>query len=105
MFLTCERTVSGESTSSSAISSVVRVALSRSMTSHSRAVSGLLTGRMPDEPLGASRSRSISASVILREIAACPSRRPASARGSASISRSLERKPLAPARSACMPSS
>ena len=40
------------------------------MTSHSRAVSGLLTGRRPAEPLGASRSRSISASVILREIAA-----------------------------------
>ena len=41
------------------------------MTSHSRAVSGLLTGRMPDEPLGVSRSRAINASVSLREIAAC----------------------------------
>ena len=36
----------------------------------SGAVSELLTGRMPDEPLGASRSRSINASVSLREIAA-----------------------------------
>ena len=40
------------------------------MTSHSRAVSGLLTGRSPAEPLGDSRRRSMSDSVMLREIAA-----------------------------------
>ena len=70
MFFTCERTVSVESTSSLAISSVVLDAFSRSMTSHSRAVSGLLTGRMPAEPLGDSRRRSMSDRVMLREIAA-----------------------------------
>jgi hypothetical protein len=70
MFLTCERMVSGDSTSSSAIRSVVFDSLRRSLTSHSRAVSGLLTGRMPDESLGVSRSRSINDSVSVREIAA-----------------------------------
>jgi hypothetical protein len=70
MFFTCERIVSGASTSSSAIWSVLVDSFSRSMISHSRAVSGLLTGRMPAEPVGVSRRRSISASVMLREIAA-----------------------------------
>ena len=47
MFLTCERTVSVEITSVSAMSSVVRPGASRSTTSHSRVVSGPLTGRSP----------------------------------------------------------
>ena len=47
MFLTWKRTVSVESVSSMAISSVERPALRRAMTSHSRGVSGLLTEGAP----------------------------------------------------------
>ena len=75
------------------------------MTSHSRAVSGPLMGRKPDDPLGVSRNRSIRRRVIAREIAASPFRTASSARGSASISMSFDRKPTAPARSAISPSS
>ena len=52
MFFTCERTVSLESTSWSAIWSVVLLSASRSTTSHSRGVSGDLIGRSPPPPPG-----------------------------------------------------
>ena len=92
----CERTVSLESTSTLAIWSFVRPSATRSMTSHSRAVSGDLTGRSPVAPSGDRRSCSISFMLIRRLIAASPLRTPRSACGSTSMSTSLARKPAAP---------
>src|SRR3954449_517704 len=66
------------------------------MTSHSRAVRGLLIGRSPEDPPGP-LNRSMRRRVIWREIAPSPRRTPSSARGSASMSASLERNPTAPA--------
>ena len=99
----CERTVSLESTSTLAIWSFVRPSATRSMTSHSRAVSGDLTGRRPLAPSGDRRSCSTSLMLIRRLIAASPLSTPRSACGSTSMSTSLARKPAAPARSPSMP--
>src|SRR4051812_17900236 len=90
-FFMCERTVSGESTSSRAIPSVVVPAPSRSSTSHSRSVSAERTGRMPVPPRGVARYCSTSCIASRREIAASPSSAPRNARGRESSSTSLER--------------
>ena len=61
-----------ETVSASAISAVDAPAVMRSTTSHSRGVSGLLIGRIPEVGPADIRSRSIRRQAIEREIAASP---------------------------------
>ena len=90
-FFRCERTVSVESTSVCAISSVRAPEASRSSTSHSRSVSGLRTGRRPAPARGERRSASTSSIASRREIAASPNATPRRTRGSTPGSKSFDR--------------
>ena len=104
-FLMCERTVSEESTSDAAISSVDWPVQRRSRTSHSRGVSRLRTGRMPVPSGRVRRIVSTRRIVSRRETTASPATAPRSARGSASTPARLFRNPEAPARRPTRPTS
>ena len=101
----CERTVSEDSTRVVAISSVDWPWHRRSRTSHSRAVSGLRTGRMPAPSSRVRRTVSTRRVVSRREMTASPSEAARSARGIDSMFTVFDRNPQAPMRSDSRPSS
>ena len=98
MPLTCERTVSGETVSVAAISSVLLASQRRSSTCHCRAVRGPPTGLRcsPDEV--SARSCSTSRIAKLRGMAASPLNAPTIARAIDIGCKSLGRNPAAPTR-------